>query len=44
MIEDARAGIGAAAAGGFDSAGPGEAAGHERAAYSLSRFGGLMRV
>ena len=44
VVEDARAGIEAAAAGGFDSAGLGEAAEHERATYALSRFGDLLRA
>lgn len=44
VVEDARAGIEAAAAGGFDSAGIGEAAEHERVTYALSRFEDLLRV
>ena len=44
VVEDARAGIEAAAAGGFDSAGIGEAAEHERVTYGLSAFGDLLNV
>lgn len=44
VVEDARAGIEAAAAGGFDSAGLGEAAEHEQVTYALSRFEDLLRV
>lgn len=44
VVEDARAGIEAAAAGGFDSAGLGEAAEHERVTYALPRFGDLLRA
>lgn len=44
VVEDARAGIEAAAAGGFDSAGLGEAAEHERVTYALSRFGELLNA
>ncbi len=44
VVEDARAGVEAASAGGFDSAGLGEAAEHERVTYPLSRFGDLLRA
>ena len=44
VVEDARAGVEAAAAGGFDSAGIGEAAEHERVTYSLFTFGDLLNV
>ena len=44
VVEDARAGVEAAAAGGFDSAGIGEAAEHERVTYGLFTFGDLLNV
>lgn len=44
VVEDARAGIEAAVTGGFDSAGIGEAAEHERVTYTLSCFGDLLRA
>ena len=44
VVEDARAGVEAAVAGGFDSAGLGEAAEHERVTYALSTFGGLLNA
>lgn len=44
VVEDARAGIEAAAAGGFDSAGLGEASSHERVTYPLDMFSDLLDV
>lgn len=44
VVEDAKAGIDAATAGGFDSAGLSEAAEYERATYSLKTFGDLKEV
>lgn len=44
VVEDARAGVDAAMAGGFDSAGLGEAAEYERVTYGLSAFGCLLNV
>lgn len=44
VVEDAQAGIEAAVAGGFDSAGIGEAAEHEQVTYGLSRFGDLLNI
>lgn len=44
VVEDAKAGIEAAVAGGFDCAGLGDAAGHERVTYRLSRFADLLDV
>lgn len=44
VVEDARAGVEAAIAGGFDNAGLGEAAEHEQVTYALSRFGDLLRA
>ena len=44
VVEDARAGIEAAAAGGFDSAGIGEAAAHELVTHSLSGFRALLNA
>ena len=44
VVEDARAGVEAAAAGGFDSAGLGEASEHEQVTYGLSAFGDLLNV
>lgn len=41
VVEDAKAGIDAACAGGFDSAGLGEASRYERTTYPLSCFSGL---
>lgn len=44
VVEDAKAGIDAAVAGGFDSAGLSEAAEYERTTYSLKTFGDLKEV
>lgn len=44
VVEDAQAGIEAAAAGGFDSAGIGEAAAYEQTTYRLSGFAELLDV
>ena len=44
VVEDARAGIAAAGAGGFDSAGLGEAALYERTVYPLNEFSMLERI
>lgn len=44
VVEDALAGLQAAAAGGFDSAGLGPAAESGKATYSLSSFRGLLEV
>lgn len=44
VVEDARAGIEAAAAGGFDSAGIGEAAEHERTTYPMSAISQLQDI
>lgn len=44
VIEDARAGIDAAVAGGFDCAGIGEAAEHEQVTYPLARISDLLEV
>ena len=44
VVEDARAGVEAAVAGGFDSAGLGEAAEHEQVTHGLSTFGDLLNV
>lgn len=44
VVEDARAGVEAAVAGGFDSAGIGEAAEHEQVTYGLSAFSDLLNV
>ncbi len=44
VVEDALAGIDAAIAGGFHSAGIGEAAGHERAEYPLNTFADLLAI
>ncbi len=41
VVEDALAGIDAAVAGGFDSAGVGEAATHEKVTYPMETFGAL---
>ena len=42
VVEDAVAGIDAGVAGGFDTAGLGEAARYEKTTYPLSRFAGLL--
>lgn len=44
VVEDALAGIDAAVAGGFSGAGIGEAATHEKAAYSLKTFADLLDI
>ena len=44
VVEDALAGIDAAVAGGFFSAGMGEAATHEKVTYSLNSFLGLLDI
>ena len=44
VVEDARAGIEAAAAGGFDSAGIGDAAGDERATYHISELDEILAI
>lgn len=44
VVEDALAGIDAAVAGGFDSAGIGEAATHEKVTYPLESFSGLLGI
>lgn len=44
VVEDARAGIDAAAAGGFDSAGLGEAAIYEKTVYPLESFASLQEI
>lgn len=44
VVEDAKAGIDAAVAGGFDSAGLSEAAGYERTTYPLNDFRDLREV
>lgn len=44
VVEDALAGIDAAAAGGFDSAGLGEAAGYAKVTYPLESFSGLQKI
>lgn len=44
VVEDAKAGIQAAAAGGFDSAGLGEAAESELTIYPLKSFSGLLEI
>lgn len=43
VVEDAAAGIDAAIAGGFSSAGIGEAAGHENVTYRLETFADLLK-
>ena len=43
VVEDAKAGIEAASAGGFDSAGIGEAAYHENVTYSLKHITDLKK-
>lgn len=44
VVEDAMAGIDAAIAGGFASAGLGEAASHSKVMYSLDSFSGLLTI
>lgn len=44
VVEDAAAGIEAAIAGGFQSAGIGEAATHEKVTFPLKNFGDLIKV
>lgn len=44
VVEDALAGIDAAVAGGFDSAGIGEAATHGKVTYPLESFSGLLEI
>ncbi|MGN0404557.1 MAG: beta-phosphoglucomutase [Bariatricus sp.] len=44
VVEDALAGIEAAAAGGFDSAGIGEAATHGKVTYPLTTFSDLLKI
>ena len=44
VIEDARAGIEAAIAGGFDSVGMGDAADDERATYSIKEFAEILDI
>lgn len=44
VVEDAKAGIEAAVAGGFDSAGLGEASSHEKVTYPLDTFSDLLDV
>lgn len=44
IVEDAVAGIEAAIAGGFDSAGLGEAASYEKATYALNTFSDLLKI
>ncbi len=44
VVEDAKAGIEAASAGGFDSAGIGEAAYHENVTYSLKHITDLKKI
>lgn len=44
VVEDAKAGLMAAAAGNMDSAGIGDASGCELATYSLTRFSDLLKV
>ena len=44
VVEDAEAGIAAACAGGFDSAGLGEAAACGRATYAMNRFADLLEI
>lgn len=44
VVEDALAGIDAAVAGGFDSAGIGEAATHAKVTYPLTTFSDLQRI
>lgn len=44
VVEDASAGIEAACAGGFESAGLGEAAGHPKTTWPLSCFADLLKI
>ncbi len=44
VVEDAKAGIDAAAAGGFDSAGLGEAAAYEKTVYVMKNFAALKEI
>lgn len=44
VVEDALAGIAAAVSGGFDSAGIGEAATHEKVTYPIQRFQQLLDI
>ncbi len=44
VVEDAQAGIDAAAAGGFDGAGIGEAAAYDKTTYRLNTFSDLLAV
>ncbi len=44
VVEDAIAGIDAAASGGFDSAGLGEAAAYEKTVFPLNGFGDLQKI
>ncbi len=44
VVEDAHAGIDAAVAGGFESAGIGEAAGHPQVTYKMSTFSDLLNI
>ena len=44
VVEDAKAGIQAAVAGGFDSAGLGEAAACGMATYAMKTFGDLKEI
>lgn len=44
VVEDALAGVDAAVSGGFDSAGIGEAATHEKVTYGMKAFGDLLRI
>lgn len=44
VVEDARAGIDAAAAGGFESAGIGEAAEHEAVTYPIGKLTDLLNI
>lgn len=44
VVEDAKAGIDAATAGGFDSAGLGEAAAYEKTVYAMKNFAALKEI
>lgn len=44
VVEDAKAGIDAATAGGFDSAGLGEAAAYEKTVYAMKDFAALKEI
>lgn len=44
VVEDARAGIDAAVAGGFDSIGLGEAAKYEKTTYKISTFSEILKI